>query len=302
MTAPPAPLFDARLARLHRARAAGRFDTRAFLHKNAADDLAERLEAIPRRFNRALLLGAPGLMRGAIAARPALAARIGETIAADSVAPLAPGGVALAPDALPFAVGHFDLVLSPLFLHWANDLPGALIQVRAGLTGDGLMLASVFGGDTLSELRTALLEGEAEARGGAGLRVAPFADVRALGALLQRAGFALPAADRDVITARYRDPFGLLRDLRGMGETNALATRAGPLTRSAAIKAGAAYARRFSDPDGRVRATFEIVTLTGWAPHASQQTPLRPGSAQARLADALGVEERDAGEKTGKVV
>lgn len=300
MTAPPAPLFDARLARLHRARAAAGFAEHAFLHKNAATDLAERLEAIPRRFERALLLGAPALMRAAIAQRPALAARIGDMIAADSVAALAAGGVALAPDALPFAAAQFDLVLSPLFLHWANDLPGALIQIRTALRADGLMLASVFAGDTLAELRAALIEGELEACGGAGPRVAPFADVRALGGLLQRGGFALPAADRDVVIVRYGDPVALLRDLRAMGETNALAARAKPLTRRAAASAMGFYASRFADADGRVRATFEIVTLTGWAPHASQQQPLKPGSAQTRLADALGTVERSAGEKAGR--
>jgi SAM-dependent methyltransferase len=256
--------------------------------------LAERLEAIPRPFARALVLGAPAIFLEEVQARPDLAARIEGVIAADSVAALArtPPGVALDPERLPFTDEAFDLIVSPLLLHWANDLPGALVQLRRALKPDGLFLGALAGGDTLHEVRACLIEAEAELRGGAGPRIAPFADVIALAGLLQRAGFALPAADRDRIVVRYREPLMLLRDLRAMGETNALAARAGPLTRGVLFRAMELYRERYADPDGRVRATFEIVTLAGWAPHASQQKPQRPGSAKTRLADALRAEER----------
>jgi len=182
-----------------------------------------------------------------------------------------------------------------------NDLPGALIQLRRALKPDGLLLASLFGGDTLNELRLSLLEAEAELTGGAGARVAPFADLQDIAGLLQRAGFALPAADRDVVVVRYGEPMRLLADLRNMGETAALAERH-PLALSRRILARAfdIYRARFSDSDGRVRATFEILTATGWAPHESQQKPLKPGSAKTRLADALGAQEQSAGEAVGK--
>ncbi|MGE3928774.1 MAG: methyltransferase domain-containing protein [Hyphomonadaceae bacterium] len=294
-TAPQAP-FDARLLRLRKRRAAQGFAEAAFLHQRAAEDLAERLEAIPRRFERALVLGAPNLFRAALSKRPELGTRIGDLSEAD----VAGEGVEVDFERLPFAPGAFDLIVSPLVLHWVNDLPGALIQLRTALKPDGLLLASLFGGETLNELRLALLEAESEVRGGAALRVAPFADLRDLGALLQRAGFALPAADRDVVTVRYGEPLRLLSDLRAMGETAALAERAPPLTRTVLMRALEIYRRRFGDADGRVRATFEILTATGWAPHASQQQPLKPGSARERLADALGVQERSAGEKPGE--
>lgn len=292
MSLPPAPApFDAHLARLHRARAAPGFAANAFLHKDIAADLAERLEAIPRPFERALLLGAPSVMRTAIAARPALRARIGAFAGADPAAAMADGGAAIDLERLPFADGAFDLILSPLLLHGANDLVGSLVQIRRALTPDGLFLGALFAGETLHELRASLIQAEAEIKGGAGARVAPFADLVVLASLLQRAGFALPAADKDTIVVRYREPLRLFADLRAMGETSALAESAGPLTRTVLARALDIYRTRFADGDGRVRATFEIVTLTGWSPHESQQKPLRPGSATARLADALGVAE-----------
>ncbi|MGE3251793.1 MAG: methyltransferase domain-containing protein [Hyphomonadaceae bacterium] len=263
----------------------------AFLVRRAAEDLAERLEAIPRRFERALILGAPALFVEALAARPALKERIGALEKADVVAELADGGAGIDLDHLPYAEQAFDLIVSPLLLHQANDLVGMLIQLKRALKPDGLLLASLFGGATLNELRTALLQAEIEIKGGAGPRVAPFADVIDLAGLLQRAGYALPAADRDQIVVRYREPLTLLTDLRAMGETNALMQRAGPLTRGVLARALQIYRERFPHPDGGVAATFEIVTLTGWAPHESQQKPLKPGSAQTRLADALGVLE-----------
>jgi SAM-dependent methyltransferase len=264
----------------------------AFLYQRATADLAERLEAIPRRFERALVLGGEGLVSAEIAARPELAARVGEVIE-----------VSLAdidPEHLPFTAGAFDLIVAPLALTWVNDLPGALVQLRLALKPDGLLLASLFGGETLNELRLSLLEAESELTGGAAMRVAPFADLQNIAGLLQRAGFALPTADRDVVTVRYGEPMRLLADLRAMGETAALADRAPRnLSRRILSRAFDLYRQRFSDADARVRATFEILTATGWAPHESQQKPLKPGSAKTRLADALGTKERSAGDKAG---
>lgn len=216
-------------------------------------------------------------------------------------ADVANGDVVLDPEHLPFADETFDLIVSTLALHWVNDLPGALIQMRRALKPDGLMLATFFGGDTLSELRFALLEAEAEVSGGAALRVAPFATLQDVAGLLQRARFALPAADRDVVTVRYAEPMRLLADLRAMGETAALSERSPHgLSRRILARAFEIYRERHSDEDGRVRATFEIFTATGWAPHESQQKPLAPGSAKARLADALNTKEQSAGEKAGR--
>jgi hypothetical protein len=187
-----------------------------------------------------------------------------------------------------------------LALQFVNDLPGTLAQVRRALRPDGLFLAALVGGDTLTELRQAFALAEAEATGGASPHVAPFADVRSLGMLLQRAGFALPVTDLDRITVRYDTPFGLMTDIRRMGAGNVLCERARqPLRRAVLLRMAEIYAQRFADADGRIRATFDVVWLSGWAPHASQQRPLRPGSAAARLADALGASEMSAGEKAG---
>ncbi|GIK48135.1 MAG: methyltransferase domain-containing protein [Hyphomonadaceae bacterium] len=299
MTSPPEPVFpfEPRLARQRKRRARAGFAEAAFLHARVAADLADRLEAIPRRFERALALGGGGLFSAELRERPELAGRIGAFIEAD----VASGDVQLDPERLPFAEGVFDLIVSPLALHWVNDLPGALIQLRRALKPDGLMLASLFGGQTLQELRLSLIEAELELTGGAGPRVAPFAELQDIAGLLQRAGFALPAADRDVVTVRYGEPTRLLADLRAMGETAALRERSPrALSRRILARAFEIYRDRYSDEAGRVRATFEIITATGWAPHESQQKPLRPGSAKMRLADALGVKERSAGEKPGE--
>ena len=181
-----------------------------------------------------------------------------------------------------------------------NDLPGTLIQIRRALKPDGLFLAALIGGDSLTELREAFAEAESEIEGGVSPRVAPFADVRELGALLQRAGFALPVVDSDRLTVRYQSVFALMRDLRRMGATNVLIERRRtPLRRATLQRMAEIYAQRFADPDGRVRATFEIAWLSGWVPHESQQKPLKPGSARARLADALGTKEIPTGEKPG---
>jgi SAM-dependent methyltransferase len=201
---------------------------------------------------------------------------------------------------LPLRDGSLDLVVSALALQFVNDLPGALVQIHRALKPDGLFLAALLGGETLTELRQSFAAAEVEIEGGVSPRVVPFADVREMGALLQRAGFALPVTDVERLTVRYSSPFILMGELRRMGATNVLAERRRNLLRRATLKRMAElYAERFSDRDGKVRATFEIVWLSGWAPHESQQKPLRPGSAQSRLADALGTKEIGTGEKAG---
>lgn len=284
--------FEPRLVRQRKRRARTTFRDASFLHERVAADLAERLEAIPRPFPRVLALGGGGLFSEEIASRPELAGRIGHVVEADLAE--------IDPEHLPYAAHSFDLIVSPLALHWVNDLPGALIQLRLALKPDGLLLASLFGGETLQELRLALIESESELTGGAGPRVAPFADLQDVAGLLQRAGYALPAADRDVVTVRYGEPMRLLADLRATGETAALSERSPRgLSRRILARAFEIYRERFSDDENRVRATFEVLTATGWAPHESQQKPLRPGSAKTRLADALGTKEQSAGEKPG---
>ena len=208
--------------------------------------------------------------------------------------------VVVDPELLPFGPESFDLVVSALALQFVNDLPGTLIQIRRALAPDGLFLACLVGGRTLHELRAVLAQAEEEIAGGASPRVAPLGDLRDMGGLLQRAGFALPVTDVDAITVRYDHVFALMRDLRAMGATNALAQRVKtPSRRAMFLRAAEIYAQKFADPDGRIRATFEFVWLSGWAPHESQQKPLKPGSAKTRLADALGTREISTGEKPG---
>ncbi|MFN3354178.1 MAG: methyltransferase domain-containing protein [Brevundimonas sp.] len=283
---PPPVLFDARrrAARLARAR----LDRAYFLHRRVAEDAVESLEAILREFPAVVDASAlAGPFAGALAASDA-AARVGPVRA---VAPPAdPGAASLAVEP-----GSADLIVSLLTLHWANDLPGALAQIRRALKPDGLFLAALFGAGTLKELRGALTEAELELRGGAQARVSPFADGYDGAGLLQRAGFALPVSDVDRVTVRYPDMFALVRDLRAMGETSALAGPVRPLTRDIAARAAELYAQRHAQADGRIPATFEIIRLTGWAPHESQPKPLPRGSAKVRLAEALGVKEIKAG-------
>jgi len=293
----PPIVFDRSLVRARRRRAAALGPT-TFLGERLAADVRERLGAVLRQFPIAVDLGAPtDAVRRALADRP----NADTTIAVDAVAEfLPPGAVAVAADeeALPFRDASLDLVVSVLALHSVNDLPGTLIQIRRALKPDGLFVAALFGGDTLSELRHSFAAAEAEVEGGVSPRVAPFADVPELGALLQRAGFALPVADIDRLIVRYDTPFALMHDLRRMGATNALAERRRtPLRRATLMRMAEIYAQRFADTDGRVRASFDIVWLSGWAPHESQQQPLKPGSARASLADALGTKEISAGEK-----
>jgi SAM-dependent methyltransferase len=263
-----------------------------FLVERAADDLIERLGAVLRKFGQALDLGTP---------IPVASDRIREAgIAAHIVRAGQTGDIRLDEEMLPFAPQSFDLAVSLLALQGVNDLPGTLIQLRRALKPDGLFIGCLLGRQSLQELRQAFLEAETGIEGGASPRVAPFADVRDMGSLLQRAGFALPVTDSEIVTVRYGDMFALTRDLRAMGWTNTLADRRKtPLKRAVLLRAAEIYAARFADPDGRVRATFEVVWLSGWAPHESQQKPLAPGSARTRLADALGVAEIGTGEKPG---
>lgn len=292
-------IFDRSLIRARRRRAAG-LGPATFLLDRVASDLAERLGVVLRRFALALDLGTPG------AAVDAALRRLGsvERIVTASALPAAgePSLLVVADEeALPFRDAAFDLVVSALALQLVNDLPGALVQIRRALKPDGLFLAALAGGETLTELRQSFAAAESDVEGGVSPRVAPFADVRALGALLQRAGFALPVIDSDRVTVRYDTVFALMRDLRRMGMTNALMDRRRtPLRRATLMRMAEIYAQRFADDDGRIRVTFEIVWLSGWAPHPSQQQPLRPGSAKARLAAALGTRELSAGEKAGR--
>jgi SAM-dependent methyltransferase len=306
---PPHPLiFDRNLLRLRRARALA-MGASTFLIERVAEDLSDRLGAVLRRFEYALDLGTP-----TAALRPVLAAsgKVGTIIAADALAAdsffslprlrgrVGEGDLVVAADeeALPFRDGSLDLVVSALALQFVNDLPGTLVQVRRALKPDGLLLAALVGGETLIELREAFAAAEAEVEGGISPRVIPFADLRDLGALLQRAGFALPVTDVERLTVRYLTPLALMHDLRRMGAANPLIERRRrPLKRATLQRMMQIYGERFVDRDGRLRATFEIIWISGWAPHPSQQKPLAPGSAQARLADALGVKEISAGEK-----
>ena len=204
-------------------------------------------------------------------------------------------------EALPFAAGSLDLVVSAFALQTVDDLPGALIQIRRALKPDGLFLAALLGGDTLAELRESFGVAESELTGGVSPRVAPFADLRDMGTLLQRAGFALPVTDVDRVVVRYSSPLALMADLRRMGAANPLVERRRvPLRRDVLARVLEVYAERYSDPDGKVRASFDIVWLSGWVPHESQQKPLKPGSAAQRLADALGTREISTGEKPGR--
>jgi SAM-dependent methyltransferase len=226
--------------------------------------------------------------------------KVGRVIQADPAPAFAASAASAGPavaveyDALPFAAGSFDAVFSCLLLHWIDDLPGVMAQIRRLLKPDGLCLVSLLGGTTLAELRGSLLEAEQELVGGASPRTAPMADIRDVGGLLGRAGLALPVADSDRLTITYPDMFRLMADLRGMGEQNALLARSRiPAGRQLFLRAAEIYHDRFAAPDGRIPASFEIITLTGWAPHESQQTPLRPGSAVHRLADMLDAAEQD---------
>jgi NADH dehydrogenase [ubiquinone] 1 alpha subcomplex assembly factor 5 len=286
-------IFDRSLVRKHRDRAASGFAAHDFLIREVAERLADRLDDVTRRFPVALDLGChTGEMADTLKGRGGI-----ETLIQCDLSPAMAGRAALNghptlvadEEWLPFAPASFDLVISNLSLHWVNDLPGTLVQIRRILKPDGLFIAAVLGAGTLAELRQSLMEAELAEEGGVSPRVSPFADVKDLGSLLQRAGFALPVVDSDAIGVTYADPMRLLADLRGMGEANAVAEQRKGLTRRATLlHAISAYQSHFAGPDGRLPATFQVMTLTGWAPHPDQPKAAMPGSATHHLSDILG--------------
>lgn len=286
-------VFDQTLIAARRLRALKAGDEKAsFLLDLVGQDLAERLSVVERQFDAAVELHG---YTGATARALLVTGKIGTLRRVETDAAFAAPGedLLVSPlETVPLAPASVNLVVSPLSLHLTNDTPGVFIQVRRALKPDGLFLAAIPGAGTLQELRSVLLEAESEVTGGAGPRVVPFADVRDMGGLLQRAGFALPVADTETYTVRYASLFSLMKDLRAMGMTNPLAARSRkPLPRAVFLRAAELYAQRYADADGRIRATFSIIFISGWAPHESQQKPLKPGSAKARLADALKVRD-----------
>jgi NADH dehydrogenase [ubiquinone] 1 alpha subcomplex assembly factor 5 len=280
-------IFDRAKRRSRRRRFAGGPD---FLRRAIEERLLDRLDDIRRPLGRVLVLGAQdGEMASALRQRPGVAS----VVTADEIGrphvPIDPD-VLIDEERLPFAPAAFDTVLSAMSLHWVNDLPGLLVQIRQCLVADGLLLAALPGGETLAEARECLLAAEIEVTGGAGLRLSPMIDVKDAGALLQRAGFALPVSDVERLTVRYDEPLRLLLELRTMGEAQALVEGAKtPLSRAVLARFAELYRYRFADPDGRVRARFDIVSMTGWKPDESQPKPLRRGSGEVSLAAALGV-------------
>ena len=290
---------------MRRDRAARTLGDADFLLNETVERLCERLEDVKRDFASAAVVGAGN---GAMAAALVDRFEIGSVTQIDASAAMADRAAKAAPRAvtqvadeelLPFAEASLDLIVAPLTLHWVNDLPGVLIQMRRALKPDGLLLAAMFGGETLTELRAAITQAEIETAGGLSPRIAPMADLRDLGGLLQRAGFALPVADRETIPVNYANPLRILKDLQAMGETNALRERRKVLMRREMLMRTLDLYAQTADESGNVEATFEIAFLHGWAPAPSQQQPLRPGSAKMRLADALGTTELPTGDKPG---
>jgi SAM-dependent methyltransferase len=285
------PLFDRAALRLHAARAKALAAARPgadYLLVRACDDFAARLATINRTFADCLDWMTPDARLAALVAQ-----RSGTRVFRAARVPRADAALVADSECVPFAADSFDLVVSALALQWCDDLPGVLSQIRACLRPDGLLVACLVGGRTLHELRSSFSIAEAEIEGGASPHVIPFVDLRDLGALLQRAGFTLPVTDVDPLVVRYDSMFDLMADLRAMGATNVLRQRRRTfMRRRTLLRAAEIYASSHADPDGRIRATFELVWLSGWAPHHSQQKPLAPGSATMSLAEALGATER----------
>ncbi len=292
-------MFDRKLLRQRRDRAASTAMGHDFLFKEAADRLADRLGDLRREFPLVLDLGCHAGRLGTQLAGDGSLGRLVQADLSPAMARRATHPVVVADEeALPFRPGTLDAVLSCLSLHWVNDLPGTLLQIRQLLKPDGLFLAVMLGGETLAELRESLLWAESEVEGGASPRISPFAQLNDMAGLLQRAGFALPVADMDRLTVTYPNAFRLMADLRATGESNVLHERRRTPTRRETFAAAVDYyAQRFADND-LVPATFQLLYLTGWAPPPSQQRALRPGGARARLADALETTEMPAGERT----
>jgi len=292
LSAPP-QIFDRALMNQRRARVAATASGHDFLLKRVAEDFSERLEAVRRAFPVAADIGAHhGVLGRALTGKVGSKAFISLEETPQLLAQCRGERILGHAEALPLAPLSLDLAVSALWLHLINDLPGALLQIRRALKPDGLLMASVLGGATLRELREAWLTAEADVLGGASPRVAPFADVRDLGGLLQRAGYALPVVDSETVNVTYANPLALMREIKAMGASNMLCERSRrPVSRRLLMRAVELYAERFALGNGRVPATFEIITLTAWVPHDSQPKPLRPGSATTRLADVLGTTE-----------
>lgn len=287
------PIFDVDLAEANRLKAIRAAKPGAdFLLEIAAEEIADRLAVVERHFEDAAELYG---MTGSSARAAMASGKVDRIFRVETASDFAEPGedLRVAPLEFPGLEDQtLNLVISPLSLHLTNDTPGFFIQVRRALKPDGLFLAAIPGSGTLTELRECLLTAETEIYGGASPRVIPFADVRDVGGLLQRAGFALPVVDQESYTVRYDTLFGLMADLKAMGMANPLLGRPNrPVSRTFFLRAAELYAERFSDPDGRIRATFSMIYVSGWAPHESQQKPLRPGAAKTRLADALNTEE-----------
>ena len=310
MTASEHTVFDRHAVRMHRDRVAPTFADYDFLKAEIAERLADRLADVKRDFPFALDLGChDGLLGRILAGRGGIETLV-QADASEIMARRAGGGTGARPerptvvadeDVLPFAEHGFDLITSVASLHWANDLPGALLQINLALKPDGLFLGAMLGGETLYELRQAMLTADAELEGGAGPRISPMAPLQDAASLLQRAGFALPVADADRITVTYSSALKLMDDLRGMGEANAVTDRRKTWSRrETLLYAAELYQDMYGDEEGRIPATFDVVFLTAWRPDASQPQPLRPGSAKGRLAEALGTTEISTGVKPGE--
>lgn len=302
MSPDPLLVFDRAMLRQRRERAARNWERHAFLKREIAERLVDRLSDVRRAFPLALDLGSHGDEVAAALDGRGLVEHLVRADLGRGFAQRARGPAVVADEEfLPFAAGRFDLVLSAMDLHWVNDLPGTLIQIVRILKPDGLFLGAMLGGATLWQLRQALAAAESEVDGGLSPRVSPFADLRDAAGLLQRAGFALPVADGDTIDVEYENALALMRDLSAMGESNLVVGRRRSITRRATLlRAAELYGERFALPSGRVAASFEVLYLHGWAPHESQPRALKPGSAAQRLADALGTAEMSAGEKAGR--
>jgi malonyl-ACP O-methyltransferase BioC len=288
----PMIVFNRRTIRKHRARAAANLEKHDFLFKETSERLCDRLDDIKRTFPLALDLGCrTGQIARTIAGRGNIKKLMQCDLAPEMVARAETKGnprLVVDEEALPFKNSAFDLIISNLTLHWVNDLPGTLLQARRTLKPDGLFLASILGGETLKELRTAMAEAEISEEGGLSPRISPMANIQDLAQLLQRAGFALPVVDTETITVMYTDIMSLMLDIRSMGESNAvIENRKGLMKKSTMAAAALNYSRNFTDNNGKMPATFQILTMTGWAPDASQQKPLKPGSASYSLIDAL---------------
>lgn len=300
-------VFDPHLLAFHRNRVAANGYQHDFLFHHQADLLMERLDDFTRPFHNILEIGCRGgylskLLRQKYPDQRLTLMDSSDVMLQSALALLSPDdflrGKVVQEETVPFQPHYFDLIISNLYLHWINDLPGYLTQIRHCLQPDGLFLGCLFGGETLTELRQVLMEAELELTGGVSPRVSPFAGLQDMAALMQRADFALPVIDREIVTVTYADMLTLLKDLQGMGESNVLKERQRLIPpRTLFAKAAEFYQERYSTPEGKITASFEIIYLCGWAPHPSQQQALKRGSAKARLADALGTTEQKAGEK-----